>query len=107
MVSRASGGAGWNGVGAAAYLGRAGQGVTGLLHGDSSQFWIQLGGATLLAVYSFGATYGVFSIVNKVRSMRVTREVEIEGLDVPEFGMLAYPEDAVEMLTAGSMTQPR
>jgi ammonia channel protein AmtB len=49
----------------------------------------------------------VFSIVNKVRSMRVTREVEIEGLDVPEFGMLAYPEDAVEMLTAGSMTQPR
>jgi Amt family ammonium transporter len=100
-------GAGWNGVGAAAYLGRAGQGVTGLLHGDSSQFWIQLGGATLLAVYSFGATYGVFSIVNKVRSMRVTREVEIEGLDVPEFGMLAYPEDAVEMLTAGSMAQPR
>jgi Amt family ammonium transporter len=100
-------GAGWNGVGAAAYLGRAGQGVTGLLHGDSSQFWIQLGGATLLAVYSFGATYGVFSVVNKVRSMRVTREVEIEGLDVPEFGMLAYPEDAVEMLTAGSMAQPR
>jgi Amt family ammonium transporter len=100
-------GAGWNGVGAAAYLGRAGQGVTGLLHGDSSQFWIQLGGATLLAIYSFGATYGVFSIVNKVRSMRVTREVEIEGLDVPEFGMLAYPEDAVEMLTAGSMAQPR
>ena len=100
-------GAGWNGVGAAAYLGRAGQGVTGLLHGDSSQFWIQLGGATLLAVYSFGATYGMFSVVNKVRSMRVTREVEIEGLDVPEFGMLAYPEDAVEMLTAGSMAQPR
>jgi hypothetical protein len=33
--------------------------------------------------------------------------VEIEGLDVPEFGMLAYPEDAVEMLTAGSMAQPR
>ena len=31
-------GAGWNGVGAATYLGKAGQGVTGLLHGDTSQF---------------------------------------------------------------------
>src|SRR5205814_9594367 len=40
-------GAGWNGVGAASYLGKAGQGVTGLLYGDSSQFWLQLGGATL------------------------------------------------------------
>jgi hypothetical protein len=27
--------------------------------------------------------------------MRVSREVELEGLDIPEFGMLAYPEDAV------------
>ena len=34
--------------------------------------------------------------------MRVSKEVELTGLDVPEFGMLAYPEDAVEMLTAGS-----
>ncbi|MFZ3216600.1 MAG: ammonium transporter [Candidatus Acidiferrales bacterium] len=100
-------GAGWNGVGAAGYLGKAGQGVTGLLHGDSSQFWIQLGGATLLAVYAFGATYIVFSIVNAWRSMRVTQEVELSGLDVPEFGMLAYPEDAVEMLTAGSQAQQR
>src|SRR6059058_5969893 len=39
-------GAGWNGVGPAAYLGKAGQGVTGLLHGDTSQFLLQLGGAT-------------------------------------------------------------
>jgi hypothetical protein len=35
----------------------------------------------------------VFTVVNKVKSMRVTREVEQEGLDVPEFGMPAYPED--------------
>src|ERR1700729_2195122 len=95
-------GVGWNGVGAAAYLGKAGQGVTGLLHGDFRQFYVQLGGATLLAVYAMGFTYIVFSLVNSWRSMRVTREVELSGLDVPEFGMLAYPEDAVEMLGAGS-----
>jgi Amt family ammonium transporter len=88
-------GAGWNGVGAAAYLGRAGQGVTGLLHGDTRQFLCQLMGATIYAVWAFGATFVVFWCVNKAKSMRVTPEAEEEGLDVPEFGMLGYPEDAV------------
>jgi ammonium transporter, Amt family len=100
-------GSGWNGVGAATYLGRAGQGVTGLLHGDASQFLIQLGGATLLAVYAFGFTFVVFKAVNAVRSMRVSREAEMQGLDVPEFGMLAYPEDPVDLLTEGSLAQQR
>ena len=71
---------------------RPGKGVTGLLHGDTSQFLVQLGGATLCAVYAFGLTFVVFKVVNAVRSMRVSREVELEGLDVPEFGMEAYPE---------------
>jgi len=88
-------GAGWNGVGAASYLGQAGRGVTGLLHGDTSQFLVQLGGATLCAIYAFGFTYIVFSAVNAVKKLRVSPEVELEGLDVPEFGGLAYPEDAL------------
>lgn len=88
-------GAGWNGVGATSYLGHPGQGVTGLLYGDSRQFLCQLGGATLCALWAFGATFLVFTVVNKVRSMRVAPEVELEGLDVPEFGMQGYPEDAV------------
>jgi Amt family ammonium transporter len=88
-------GAGWNGVGATSYLGHAGQGVTGLLHGDSRQFLCQLGGATLYCIWAFGATYLVFWCVNKVRSMRVSAQDEEQGLDVPEFGMPAYPEDAM------------
>jgi Amt family ammonium transporter len=86
-------GAGWNGIGAAAYLGNAGQGVTGLLHGDTRQFITQLMGATLCAVWAFGATYAVFFVVNKIKAMRVSREVELEGLDVPQFGLPGYPED--------------
>jgi len=100
-------GAGWNGVGTAAYLGKTGQGVTGLLHGDWSQFVVQLGGATLLAIYAFGATFVVFKAVNAWRSMRVSKKVEVEGLDMPEFGMLGYPEDAVQMLSAGSQSAQR
>ncbi len=86
-------GAGWNGVGPSSYLGHAGQGVTGLLYGDTHQFLVQLGGATLCAAWAFGATFAVFTVVNKIRSMRVSAEVEDEGLDMPEFGMSAYPED--------------
>jgi Amt family ammonium transporter len=88
-------GAGWNGVGATSYLGTAGQGVTGLLYGDTRQFIAQVMGATLMAVYAFGFTFGVFSIVNAVKKLRVSAAVELEGLDVPEFGLAGYPEDVV------------
>ena len=88
-------GAGWNGVGAATYLGEAGRGVTGLLYGDTSQFAVQLMGATLSAIWAFGLTYAVFALVNAIKTMRVGREVELAGLDVPEFGIPAYPEDVV------------
>src|SRR5262249_35311127 len=80
-------GAGWNGVGATSYLGAAGQGVTGLLHGDTQQFLVQLGGATLCAVYAFGVTFVVFSAVKGIMKFRVSPEVELEGLDEPQFGL--------------------
>jgi ammonium transporter, Amt family len=102
-------GAGWNGVGAASYLGTAGQGVTGLLYGDTQQFVVQVIGATVCAAWAFGATFVLFKIVNAVRSMRVSEEVEIEGLDLPEFGGLAYPEDALAVAHAsyGSVESPK
>ena len=88
-------GAGWNGVGAASYLGVAGKGVTGLLYGDTKQFMVQVMGAVVCAAWAFGATFLVFKTVNAFRSMRVSKDVEQQGLDMPEFGMVAYPEDAV------------
>jgi Amt family ammonium transporter len=95
-------GAGWNGIGAATYLGKEGQGVTGLLYGDTSQFLCQLIGAGVNIVWAFGLTFVAFKIVNAVRSMRVSKEAEIEGLDVPEFGGLAYPEDVIASGPAGT-----
>jgi len=52
------------------------------------------------AVWAFGLTFVTFKVVNAVRSMRVAPEVELEGLDVPEFGSLAYPEDAASTIPA-------
>jgi len=93
-------GAGWNGVGATSYLGQAGRGVTGLLYGDTKQFLTQVMGAVIVAVWAFGATFIVFKIVNAVKSMRVSKDVEEAGLDVPEFGLAAYPEDALHATEA-------
>jgi Amt family ammonium transporter len=56
---------------------------------------MQLSGATLCAAWAFGATFVVFTVVNKIKSMRVAPQVEEEGLDVPEFGMSAYPEETL------------
>jgi Amt family ammonium transporter len=88
-------GAGWNGVGATKYMDKDGQGVTGLLYGDFSQFKVQLIGAAINFVFAFGVTFIVFKVINAIKPIRVSKEVEIEGLDIPEFGGLAYPEDAI------------
>ncbi len=93
-------GAGWNGVGAPTYLGKAGLGVTGLLYGDTSQFICQLIGASVCVAWSLGVTFAVFWLVNAIKSMRVSPETELEGLDVPEFGGMAYPDDAITSIAS-------
>jgi Amt family ammonium transporter len=86
-------GAGWNGVGATEYLGKAGQGVTGLFYGDGKQLIAQLieGGVGLAWNVVVGGV--AFYIVGKlVGGNRVSAEVELAGLDVPEMGVPGYPE---------------
>jgi Amt family ammonium transporter len=69
------------------------QNVTGILHGDWRQFVAQLVGTTVCALFAFAVTYAVFAVVNRTSPMRVEADVEAEGIDLNEFGMLAYPED--------------
>jgi ammonia channel protein AmtB len=52
-------------------------------------------GALICAAWAFGSTFIVFKTVNALKSMRVSKEVEAQGLDVPEFGLPCYPEDTV------------
>jgi Amt family ammonium transporter len=81
----------WGAVAVGLFANR--EGLTGLFYGGASQLVAQLAGATLCAAYAFGLTYGVFTLVNANWRMRVEPEIEAEGLDLTEFGMLAYPED--------------
>jgi len=81
-------GAGWN-----LTTGKAG-GVTGLFYGDPGQLAAQAIGAATICIVMFAIALAFFKIQNALTKggIRPTAEVEEEGLDLPEMGVLAYPE---------------
>jgi Amt family ammonium transporter len=86
-------GAGWNGVGATEYLGKAGRGVTGLFYGDSSQLVAQAVEVVVGLTWNVVVGGIVFYAIGKfLGSNRVSAQVEIAGLDIPEMGAAGYPE---------------
>jgi Amt family ammonium transporter len=92
LFSDGSYGQGWNGVGATDYLGVAGKGVAGLFYGDGKQLIAQVieVGAGLAWNIAVGGL--IFWAIGKLVGNRVSAEVELAGLDVPEMGAAGYPE---------------
>ena len=76
-------GGSWNGV--------AGS-VTGAFYGDTGQLVAQLIGVGTLLGFVFVLSFVFYLITDMVLGNRVSAEVEVEGLDIPEMGALAYPE---------------
>ena len=77
----------------------AGKGVTGILYDGSlgaSQLAAQAVGAATIVVVMGGIVLAFFKIQNALTKggIRSSREDEIAGLDLPEMGVLAYPEFA-------------
>ena len=92
-------GAGWNGT-VDTKMADSGIGVVGVF-GDLDNMDLGLGqlGAqaiSLLVIWTiiFGFAFGFFKLQNKLMKggIRPTAEMEIEGMDMPEMGALAYPE---------------
>ena len=52
----------------------------------------QIIGPIVNVVFIFGASWAFFKILDAVMGMRVSPEVELLGLDVPEMGVHGYPE---------------
>jgi len=93
LFSDGSYGQGWNGVGATDYLGRPGIGVSGLFHGDSKQLVAQLIEVVVCVGWNVLVGGIAFWLVGKlVGGNRVSAEVEIRGLDIPEMGAEGYPD---------------
>lgn len=67
-------------------------GVRGLFYGDASQLVAQLIAVVVLFVWGFGVSFVFFKFLDKVWGLRVAPEIELEGLDIPEMGVGAYPD---------------
>jgi Amt family ammonium transporter len=67
--------------------------VTGLLYGNVGQFGAQVVGAVVAFAWAFGASFIFFKILDRFVKMRVSPEVELAGLDIPEMGMGGYIPD--------------
>lgn len=67
-------------------------GVRGLFYGDPSQLAAQLIGMAVLVVYGFGVAFLWFKVLDKTWGIRINPQDELDGLDIPEMGVLAYPD---------------
>jgi Amt family ammonium transporter len=76
--------AAWNGVEST---------VTGLLYGGTTQILAQLAEVASIFIFVFGLTYLFFKLLAALNLLRVSREVELQGLDIPEMGTVGYPVD--------------
>jgi Amt family ammonium transporter len=86
IFSNGSYGAGWNGS--------SSKGIEGIIKGDWGQLGAQALGVVVILGVIFPIAYGFFKIQNKLTKggIRSAEEDEISGLDLPEMGVLAYPE---------------
>ncbi|MCX6520012.1 MAG: ammonium transporter [Actinobacteria bacterium] len=82
-------GAGWNGA-----VDSDGNGIKieGVLQGEFGQLGAQLVGVLVIWTVIFGIAYAFFKLQDKFTKggIRVTEDIEISGVDIPEMGVAAY-----------------
>ena len=66
--------------------------VTGLFYGNPGQLLAQLIDVGVILVWGFGLSFVFYKLLNATLGMRVKPEDELAGVDIPEMGMLAYPD---------------
>lgn len=76
--------------------------VKGILYGDGGQLLAQSIDLIANFVFIFVASYAFFKLVDLTIGNRVSPEVELEGLDIPEMGVVGYPEFSLSHLSASA-----
>lgn len=59
---------------------------------ESVSFMDQLKGVVLIAIFVFSSSFAVLFIINKISRFRAEDDAQIEGMDINECGVEAYPE---------------
>ena len=83
--------------------------LRGLFYGGGTQVLVaQLIGSAIVTVSTFAVAMVVMYAVNAMGLLRVSREGEVEGLDLHEHGISAYPEYVItSFVSPAAMTIPR
>lgn len=61
-------------------------------NGENITFLGQLKGVIVIAIFAFIVSYVILYLINKVMPLRAHKDEEVQGLDVEECGVEAYPE---------------
>jgi Amt family ammonium transporter len=72
--------------------------------GSGEQFIVQLTGVVAVGAFVFTASLLAWAIIKALVGLRVAPEEEVEGLDIGEMGMEAYPSDPFPTFEALSVT---
>ncbi|MBD3418611.1 MAG: ammonium transporter [Chitinivibrionales bacterium] len=81
----------WGTLAAGLFAEKAYSGNAGLFFGGGiGPVFVQVAGIAAAFVWAFGAAFVLFTVVKATIGLRVTREEEINGLDIGEHGMEAY-----------------
>jgi ammonium transporter, Amt family len=81
----------------------AGKGLAGLFYGGGmTLLYAQAIGSFIICAATFAIAMSVFGVLNMFGRLRITKEGEIEGLDLHEHGISAYPEYVVAPWAAPS-----
>jgi Amt family ammonium transporter len=101
IFANGSYGGAWNGSDVTA--------IEGVVEGEFGQLGAQALGVLVLCTVMFGLAFGFFKIQNAIMKggIRPTEADELAGLDLPEMGVLAYPEfHPAELPVADNGEQP-
>jgi Amt family ammonium transporter len=80
----------WGALATGLFASAAVGGVDGLFYGNPGQFLAQLWAALLTIAVSFGVTFALAKVLDKVMGLRVSDGAELVGLDVSEHAERAY-----------------
>lgn len=70
-------------------------GVKGLIAGEVGQLILQIIDIAVLIAWVAPTAFLTFYFIKKTMGLRASREEELQGLDIPEHGIEAYPADSV------------
>ncbi|HEY7535306.1 MAG TPA: ammonium transporter, partial [Thermodesulfobacteriota bacterium] len=65
-------------------------GNDGLFFGNPAQLWVQFLAVAATVVFAFVGTFIILSLLKVIMGLRVSKDEEMEGLDIQEHGEVAY-----------------